>query len=91
MTYEDMIEQLADKEHASWAHWMDYLFSQCSVRDGRYIIPADLAYRWRRQVDTPYAELSEKEKESDRAEVRKILPIIREAHDDQCGECRWPR
>jgi hypothetical protein len=35
--------------------------------------------RWRRQAVTPYAELSEKEKESDRDVVRKKLGIYRAA------------
>lgn len=33
--------------------------------------------RWRRQATTPYAELSEKEKESDRVEARKKLKVYR--------------
>jgi hypothetical protein len=33
--------------------------------------------RWRRQMATPYGELSEKEKESDRIEVRKKLKVYR--------------
>ena len=33
--------------------------------------------RWERQIATTYAELSEKEKESDREQVRPYLPLIR--------------
>src|SRR5690349_13503273 len=29
MSREELIERLADKEHASWARWMGYLFSKC--------------------------------------------------------------
>lgn len=77
MTQDELIEQLADKEHASWANWMDYLFSRCPIRaDGAAIIPFELVERWKRQVETPYAELSEQEKQSDRDEVAHILPII---------------
>ena len=73
----DFIEQLADKEHASWARWMKYLFSKCIQDDFRQmIIPADLVTRWLRQARTPYADLSEQEKQSDRDEVAKIVPII---------------
>lgn len=82
MTEQEFIEQLADKEHASWARWMDYLFNRCDIERGkdgfRYVIPHELVERWKRQVDTPYAELSEQEKQSDRDEVAHILPIIRE-------------
>ena len=79
MNEQELIEQLADKEHASWSHWMDYLFSQCkSTVEGDAIIPCDLAIRWRRQADTSYADLTEREKQSDRDEVAHILPIIKE-------------
>src|SRR5258708_37805626 len=61
---------------------MDYLFNQCDLERGkdhfRYIIPHELVQRWKRQVETPYAELSEREKQSDRDEVAHILPIIDE-------------
>lgn len=33
----------------------------------------DAIMRWRRQIDTPYSELSEKEKDSDREYARKML------------------
>lgn len=79
MTEQDLIEALADKEHASWARWMRYLFSRCEfLPDGRVVIPAELMGRWARQSTTPYAHLSETEKQSDRNEVAHILPIIQE-------------
>jgi len=74
---EELIEALADQEHASWARWMRYLFSQCEIlSDGRVLIPSHLMGRWARQSTTPYAQLSEREKQSDRDEVMHILPII---------------
>lgn len=73
-----LIELLADKEHESWAHWMKYLFSQCEQGNfGQMVIPAECVARWSRQIDTPYTDLSEKEKQSDRDEVARIIPIIR--------------
>ena len=78
MSEQELIEALADKEHASWARWMKYLFSQCDVTsDGSAIIPARLVKRSQRQADTAYASLSETEKQSDRNEVARIVPIIR--------------
>lgn len=75
-----LIEELADKEHASWSRWMTYLFDQCiEVGDGNYEIPAGLVKRWQRQAHTGYADLSESEKLSDRHEVEYILPLI-DAH-----------
>lgn len=79
MTEQELIEQLAEKEHASWARWMDYLFSRCPFTEkGDALIPRELVERWQRQIDTPYAHLSEQEKQSDRNEVTHILPIIKE-------------
>ena len=95
MTEAELVEHLADKEHASWARWMKYLFSVCGglpVGAGLYrdiTIPAALVMRWDRQADTPYAELSEPEKQSDRDEVAHILPIIREYHAAQPITFTW--
>ncbi len=84
LSEQELIEQLADKEHDSWARWMEYLFSKCDVVDDgdgyeHYVIPRELVARWKRQAATPYVELSEQEKQSDRNEVAHILPIIRNA------------
>jgi hypothetical protein len=81
MTEQELIEALADKEHASWARWMYYLFSQCwKDGNGCMVVPERLVDRWQKQINTPYAELSEQEKQSDRDEVAHILPIIKEYH-----------
>jgi hypothetical protein len=77
MDAQELIEQLAEKEHGSWSHWMKYLFSQCvGNSDGSMTIPTALVERWQGQVETPYANLSEREKQSDRNRVNLILPII---------------
>lgn len=78
MSEQELIELLADKEHASWARWMRYLFSKCTrTMHGDMVIPMELALRWTIQSETPYERLSEQEKQSDRAEVAHILPIIK--------------
>ena len=73
-----LVEELAALEHASWARWMSYLFSQCiqDTNNQGLIIPWELVRRWDRQAATPYEGLTEKEKESDRKEVRLILPVL---------------
>lgn len=77
MTTEELIEHLADAEHDSWSRWTAYLLSTCTVTAGGHmVIPAHLAEGWQRQSETSYADLTEREKESDRAEVRLILPAI---------------
>jgi len=73
----DLRERLAELEHAQWAGWMQYLFeNSIEVSDGNVVIPAALVVRWKRQMNTPYVDLPENEKESDRAEADKVLLII---------------
>jgi len=79
MNQQALIEQLAEKEHGSWSHWMKYLFSKCTaIGDGSATIPADLVERWQRQMNTSYANLTDKEKQSDRNRVNLIMPLIEE-------------
>lgn len=72
-----LLESLAEAEHADWSRWMLYLFGQCTRNpDGSLTVPRELVEKCRRQLETPYAELVEEEKEADRDEVRQSLPII---------------
>jgi hypothetical protein len=74
---ERLIETLAAVEHERWSHWQRYVHQHgVSQLDGSLVIPADLVLRWEKQINTPYSELSEKEKESDREQVRKYMPLI---------------
>ena len=80
---DNLLEKLSAIEHDRWAHWQRYLHSRCERQpDGSLLIPAELADRWTEQIDTPYAELSALEKESDREQVRRYLPVIAAALDD---------
>jgi hypothetical protein len=79
LTESELIEQLADKEHASWARWMKYLFSKCIKNpDGSMTIPEELVEWWDDLAELPYSHLSERAKQSDRDEVAHILPIIKD-------------
>lgn len=79
MTEQELIEALADKEHASWAAWMAYLLGNLKRNDdGSLTIPSSYVEAFQRQINTPYAEMTEAEKQLDRDEVEHILPIIRE-------------
>ena len=74
---DELREQLADVQHAIWAHWMRYQFSQCLPNGfGGALIPSDKAGRWRRQMDTPYSDLTDKERESDRHQADKVLAVV---------------
>ena len=70
---DELREMIAGVQHEIWSHWMKYLFSQCQIVKGGWLIPRDTASRWVRQMNTPYAELSEAEKESDRDQADKVL------------------
>lgn len=78
MTECDLIEELAAVEHERWAHWQSYLHSQ-GVRqdDGSIVICKDLVRRWERQISTHYSQLSEKEKQADRDQVSRVIPLIK--------------
>lgn len=65
------MENLADKVHAVWSHWMQYMFSCGTHNDnGTWTMPKDKVEWWRRQANTVYADLSENEKQSDRNIVK---------------------
>lgn len=71
------LEELAAAEHRRWAHWQSYLHSACRRNeDGSLRIPPDLVEQWERQTQTEYENLTEAEKDSDREQVRKYLPLI---------------
>lgn len=77
---EQTVDRLAAIEHERWAHWQRYVHDQCvRQEDGSLVIPAELAARWEAQIETPYAELTEQEKESDREQVQRYLPTIIDA------------
>ena len=73
----EFVEKGADLEHKKWVGWQSYLSKSEWTKNG-YLIPKELCIRWQRQIDTPYSKLSEEEKESDRIEVRKYIPLIRQ-------------
>jgi hypothetical protein len=76
----ELLEPLAAIEHERWSHWQRYLHGKCIPQgsDGALLIPAELVKRWERQLNTPYSALTDKEKESDREQVRTYLPVIAE-------------
>lgn len=77
---DSLIEELAAIEHERWAHWQRFVHDSGKIQlDGSLIIPADLVARWERQIQTPYHQLTEPERESDREQVRKYLPTIKSA------------
>lgn len=83
----DLIEQFAAIEHERWAHWQRYLHEQCTPgHDGSLTIPADLVRKWTAQMNTAYADLTDAEKDSDREQVERYLPLIKQALDSEQAE-----
>ena len=70
------IEKLADIEHQRWSHWQKYMHSKMQTHKGDFIIPGILVEHWERQIKTAYKDLSEREKEEDRKQVRRYLPMF---------------
>lgn len=69
------MEELAAIEHQRWSDWQSWchkvLRENCPSEELEKVLE-----RWDRQIATPYSELSEAEKESDREQVRRYLPTI---------------
>ena len=64
-----MIERLAALEHERWAQWAGRMLAN--------LTPENIA-RWERQTETPYAELTEAEKDKDREWAEKVLDLLME-------------
>jgi hypothetical protein len=79
-TDEELLEELADVQHQIWSQWMVHLFSRCRRNpDGSSeTIPDDLVVRWKRQMATDYADLTEREKNSDREQAREVMAVLGE-------------
>lgn len=63
-------ELLADLEHRQWAHWTRYMLDNLTDEN---------IARWKRQIATPYDQLTEKEKDSDREWADKVITLLEDA------------
>jgi hypothetical protein len=71
-----LLEKLAELEHKQWCHWMKY---QHGLRKSMVGYVYAQKYKgWLKLARTPYSELSEDKKESDREWARKVLEILEE-------------
>lgn len=59
-------ERLAELEHEQWVHWTKYFLNNLTIENKD---------RWMKQCETPYNQLTEKEKDSDRIWADKVLNI----------------
>lgn len=74
-------EKLAEYAHEAWAGWMKWEYEKrlgTSWNKDTEIAsyPVQDWDRWRRQMKTPYSELPEHEKESDRNEADRMISIF---------------
>jgi hypothetical protein len=73
----DLLEQLAAIEHERWSHWQRYMHEKAHRNDdGSLTLPAALVSRWERLMRTPYSQLTDEERESDREQVRRYITIL---------------
>jgi len=74
---EEFVERGATLEHDRWARWQKWchqvLRENCPSPELEKVLE-----RWDKQIVTPYSRLSEREKEMDKEEVRKYLPLIQQ-------------
>lgn len=81
---EALRKKLAAIEHERWADWQEWVH-QCGSMDwnveGEQVLTIPLRHieQWERQIKTPYADLSDKEKASDMEQVDRYWPLIQQA------------
>lgn len=82
-----LLEALAHVEHERWSDWMRHQFSRGIVQHaGAITLSFADVERWTRQMITPYADLTEAEKESDRREVRRYWEVVEGAGEMPVNE-----
>ena len=69
MSKSDQRESLAELEHTQWAHWTRHMLDNLTTEN---------IDRWRRQIETPYSDLSEAEKDSDREWADRVIAQLGE-------------
>jgi hypothetical protein len=79
MTSDNQREQLAALQHQIWSDWVRHMFEVSTANEDRtFTIPSKYVEQWQHQINTPYDALTEEEKDGDRKQVDKMLPLIDE-------------
>ena len=75
----ELFETLAAIEHQRWADWQSWchkiLRENCPSAEMEKVLE-----QWDKQIATPYSELSEEEKNSDRDQVNRYWHLINKQH-----------
>jgi len=62
----EIMDKFGEAQHKIWADWMKFLFTEgYDMEDGSFKMKREKVERWRRQMNTPYEELTRKEQETD--------------------------
>jgi hypothetical protein len=72
----ERIEAIAEQCHNQWSGWTKHLLSKLSMDGLEWRLLNVWVERWNLQIETPYAKLSEEEKDSDRRGARKIVDAL---------------
>jgi len=94
----ELLEALAALEHDQWAHWTKHMLGVLAPLNNREAPQTDeeahalssvgeAQRRWRKQIETPYADLTETEKDSDREWAAKVLETVF-GNRTECPKCR---
>ena len=85
----EFVEKGANIEHERWARWQKYMFSKAQIvlgnddEENAIQIPIEYWKHWQKEIDTPYSDLNEETKESDRKETRNYIPLLQQALKSQ--------
>lgn len=75
----DMLrKELAAEIHEIWGHRMRHMLSGGKEMVGGVLLLEQDVSRWRRQMETEYANLADEEKASDLEQADKIVEVIDE-------------
>lgn len=77
---DEFIEKAAELEHTRWANWQKHLHSKLffDAYTTGWVLSEELKKHYEELIAADYNNLSEENKEKDRVEVRKYLPLIKE-------------
>ena len=90
-----MREKLAELAHKQWSGWVKSLFEKCEEEElqsstgsglyktGKYILSKEIVSRYNKLMCTKYSDLSENEKEKDRAQADKVIDIMNGVYEEE--------
>lgn len=92
--WELLREKLADIEHQRWSDWMEFVIDSSIISGDDNIgirtigVETKRFDRWKEQMETDYDDLTEKEKDSDREQVDRYFPLLKEFLSSQLEEIK---